>query len=48
MTGADATADELAVAILALDGEDSLGAPPAEDNAAVDVGSMEYGSTVKE
>jgi len=47
-TGAAATDDELAVASPLLGDEDSMGAPPAEENAAVDVGAMEYGSAVEE
>jgi hypothetical protein len=48
VTRADVTADELAVAPPSLGGEGSVGASPAEENATVDVGSVEYESAVKE
>lgn len=47
-TGAGGTIDEVAMLPPSLGNEDSLGAPPAEDDVVVAVGSMELGSAAEE
>lgn len=46
-TGVAAIEDEPSVTPPSLGDDDSMGTPPAEENAAVDVGSMGYGGTIE-